>query len=393
MKYILACTVVLTFLTDGSSFAQGQILDGPEKKAVLQELEGIQRALDPTHYQAEMRFKEFGGDTFEVRNFSINYRSNPNNPLYGYDYEIAEMRQSGDTFIIMALNKSFYRIITGKKMIIEDELPDDINLGSYFEYIRTSFIIRDGFEPFLNASSDEVSVADSNGNYYLQRRMNELAVRHLVIDKETRLPVMWSGVIQSPDFDLTQTTEIHLHFGKKTNTLPVTAFSLDEYLAKGYEFIVSVRDSPDKPPVERTLSPDQQNMILNFPFLLPDGDTVVIRNSPADYILLDFWYASCLPCLMAMPEVNALAKEYADAGLQVFGINCFDMGIKENLSVKMKDKNIQIPLLFGARDLIRSLGISSFPTYCLITPDREIEYINDGVEGVRHTMESIFDRN
>ncbi len=395
MRYIIVLIVLMSFIFNELSFAQDVTLHGQAKKAVLQELENIQKKIDPSHYQVEVLFKEFGGDTFEVRNFIINYRSNTNNPLYGYDYEIAELRQDTliDTLIMMAVNKSFYVIITGRKRITERELPDNIDLGSYFENIRSNFIINDVFQPFLNASLNEISVTDSNNNYYLHRKMNDLAVRNLVINKQTLLPSMWSSVIKDQDFELSQVQEIYFSFSQNINSLPTTAFSIEKYLSAGYELIVSRPDTSIKRSANRNISLDKQNVLLNYPFILPDGDTIIIQNSTAKYLLLDFWYASCLPCLKALPELNQLAETYSDEGLEIIAINCFDKGIKEMLATKMKDKNIQIPLLFASEDLIKSLGISSFPTYFFITQDRKLELINGGVEGVKNTIEKVFNRN
>lgn len=392
MMRILVYIILIVFIFSESSFAQGEALDGEAKDNVLQELEDILKRIDPGDYRVQQMFKEFGGDTFEVRHFIIKYRSNTNNPLYGYDYEIAELLNQ-DTFITMTQNKSLYVIFTENKIISESELPDHIDLGSYFENIRSSFIINDVFQPFLNGPSSQISVIDSNNNYYLNRRMNDLAVRHLVINKQTRLPSMWSSIIKSQDFDLAQTLEVHFEFSQKMNSLPADAISIAKYLAAGYEFIVSAPDTSAKLPIDHTISFDKQNVLLNYPFFLPEDDTVRIRNSTAEYILLDFWYASCLPCLKALPELNNLAEQYVESGLVVLGINCFDKGIKEKLALKMRDKGIYIPLLFGSKELINMLGITRFPTYYLIHPDRKFELVYGGIEGVKQTIERIFKRD
>lgn len=392
MNRIAVFTVLIPFLLNGSSFAQGKILDAASKASLLPELENIHDRVDPGHYQVKMLFKEFGGDTFEVKSFTVNYRSNANNPLYGYDYEIAELRNQ-DTLIIMALDSLFYIVITGIRKMSKSELPDKIDYGSYFENMRSNYIINEVFMPFLNASPHELSVIDSNGNYYLHRKMNDFAVRHLVINKETLLPIMWSSVIKSQDFDLTQTLEIHFDFGANINVLPASAFSIDKYLSAGYELIISKHDTSVKNPVEYTISSDKQNLLFNYPFISPEEDTIMIQNRTAKYIILDFWYASCLPCLKALPELNHLAQSYPDAELEILGINCFDKGIKDNLANKMKEKNIEIPLLFGSQDLIKALEISSFPTYYLITPDGKLELIKGGIEGVKQTIDKIFNRN
>jgi hypothetical protein len=114
--------------------------------------------------------------------------------------------------------------------------------------------------------------------------------------------------------------------------------------------------------------------------------------SSTPYILLDFWYASCYACLQAMPFVNQLYNHYADQGLEVIGINCFDKGISSNLTSRMRERNITMPLLFGSRDLVESLEMSDFPSYILVTPDRKVEYIQGYVDELKKVLESIFDK-
>lgn len=392
MNRIIIVSAFLVAAIIRSSSAQSNALNEADKKTVLQELGNSLAHLDTSHYRADMHFKEFGGDTFEIRKFIINYRSNPNNPLYGYDYEIAELGNQG-IFTIMTLDHSLFIIINENKFISEQKLPDQIDMGSYFENIRSSFIIEDVYLPFLNVPSNEVTIIDSNNCYYLHREMNDLAVRILEVNKHTLLPKMWSSIISNRDFDLKQTKEVYFHFDPNISALPTTAFSIEQYLSDGYEHIVSKPDTSIKSPFDKTIALEQQNLLLHYPFILPEGDTIIIQDNNAKYILLDFWYASCFPCLKAMPELNHLAELYSEADLDILAINCFDLGIKNNLALRMREKNIRIPLLFGSNDLIKSLSLSSFPTYYLITPDRKVEVISGGIEGVRITLDSLFKRD
>jgi thiol-disulfide isomerase/thioredoxin len=122
------------------------------------------------------------------------------------------------------------------------------------------------------------------------------------------------------------------------------------------------------------------------------GDTVSIAYYNTGYILLDFWYSSCEPCLKALPEINQMAKDYSEEGLTVMGINCIDKAISASLAAKLRAKNITIPLLFGGRDLLQSLKMNAFPTYILITPDRKVEVLWGSVEEVKSVVEAIFEK-
>src|SRR5690606_26165661 len=145
------------------------------------------------------------------------------------------------------------------------------------------------------------------------------------------------------------TLEVYFNFNEDFNALPATAFSIERYLTAGYEHIVHAPDTSAKSVQisdDYSITLENQDLLLNYPFILPEGDTTIIKTKSGKYILLDFWYASCRPCLQALPKLNSLAEQYAENGLVVLGINCFDKGIKENLALKMRDKGIHIPLLF-----------------------------------------------
>lgn len=53
-----------------------------------------------------------------------------------------------------------------------------------------------------------------------------------------------------------------------------------------------------------------------------DGNTIDLsKHLGKDVILLDFWATWCKPCLMAMPEVQQVAKEFKDRGLVFYAVN------------------------------------------------------------------------
>ncbi|MCI0333627.1 MAG: TlpA family protein disulfide reductase [Planctomycetes bacterium] len=54
----------------------------------------------------------------------------------------------------------------------------------------------------------------------------------------------------------------------------------------------------------------------------PDGGTIDLnKHLGKDVIMLDFWATWCGPCIMAMPEVAGIAKEFKDRGLVFYAVN------------------------------------------------------------------------
>ncbi len=54
------------------------------------------------------------------------------------------------------------------------------------------------------------------------------------------------------------------------------------------------------------------------------GEDVDLADWRGDVVVLNTWYAACPPCRAEAPDLVAFAEDYADAGVQVLGINSTD---------------------------------------------------------------------
>src|SRR5688572_5118904 len=98
----------MSFLGIEISYTQSTL--NHDSSRVMQQIINNLSSIKTLHYKAQMRFREMGGDTFEIRNFSIKYRVNPDNPLYGYDWEVTEHLGTGYTFTILVTHETLYSI-------------------------------------------------------------------------------------------------------------------------------------------------------------------------------------------------------------------------------------------------------------------------------------------
>lgn len=51
------------------------------------------------------------------------------------------------------------------------------------------------------------------------------------------------------------------------------------------------------------------------------GEDVALAEARGDVVVLNFWYAACPPCRAEAPDLNAFARDYADRGVRVLGVN------------------------------------------------------------------------
>jgi len=337
-----------------------------------------------------MLFKEVGVETFEERKFLVSYKSNNNNPLYGYDFQITELLEGGDSLTIMVTERALYYIFNRNKIISHLALPTVVDLGSTIEYLRYALIFDEVFKPFINGNFENITLLDSLDHYHLILKKGELVTQEIVLVKNLLLPLKYFEAIRDPNFNFTQKTEINFSFEENFNVLPESVFSTDYYLSKGYK-INHVHSSVDAPLTDnQVFSEEQQHLLLSYPLIFANGDTIRIQDYFPNYVLLDFWFASCRPCLNALPELNDLNESYAKYGLKIIGVNCLDMASRANVVEMIQKQNILLPLLFGPRNLTETLGITTYPSYYLISPNGQIELIHGGTEAVSKIIEERF---
>jgi thiol-disulfide isomerase/thioredoxin len=307
--------------------------------------------------------------------------------LYGYDWEISEHKE-GYTLTFMILPSSWYRIHSGTHGIFYQSLLEPFEPGSFFWTMRDYLILDEVFAPFRDVSVIELSVVDSADCYYITRQLNDQAIRELVVQKDTYRVLRSTSRIIEKALCMVQIISMDFIYDNGI-TLADSAFAPEYYVAKGYQLNIAEHDVA---PVETTPLPEVNyaNILLNYPLVGEGDDTTRLLDFKGKYLLLDFWYASCLPCLRAMPEIQELAKQYPE--VQLLGVNCYDLDIRTNLTTRLREKQIEIPLLYASRDLVNVLGITSFPTYLMVTPDQNVRYMSGGVEGVGIALAEVFGR-
>ncbi len=363
--------------------------------STTQALEKISTAIDqhsPLIYAARMRFKQMGGDTVEIRDFTVGYQTNDENRMYGYDWLVTETIDSEYEYTWLSTTEFLYNVNGIMQTILAIPYAEQIDLGSYPEYLRHSLILKEAIISFYTHDPNDIILTDADDSFTLTLPVYSLATSNLTVDKDSYLPLKVITEIEDGALGLTQITEVAFNYETSQERKTDDAFSIAPRLNDGYDLLHFESTSHEEPAPVKTLTAEDIAMLRHYPLATSDGDTMLIASLGTDYILLDFWFSSCRPCLNALPAINQISTEYADKGLTVVGINCFDLGIKETLTDKLRAKHIDLMFLFGARDLTQSLGINSFPTYLLIKPDLTIEFINGGTEGVKEVLGDLLEK-
>jgi peroxiredoxin len=94
-------------------------------------------------------------------------------------------------------------------------------------------------------------------------------------------------------------------------------------------------------------------------------------------ILLDFWATWCGPCVEAMPQVDAVAKQYANKGLVFFAVNSGE----DVATVKsfLESKKMEVPVAMDEKNTVGPMyQVSGIPQTLLIGKDGKVQVVHVG---------------
>ena len=102
----------------------------------------------------------------------------------------------------------------------------------------------------------------------------------------------------------------------------------------------------------------------NFELENISGETVSLEDLSGKIVLLDFWATWCTPCVVVMPILENLQKEFPE-NLVVLGINFQEP--KEAILDFLKEKDLSVKSLMDPEALVaKTYQVNALPTQILI---------------------------
>jgi thioredoxin-related protein len=131
------------------------------------------------------------------------------------------------------------------------------------------------------------------------------------------------------------------------------------------------------------LQEESKDSLTHFPrFLLPDTSGR-LKEISASYVLVDFWYKACAPCLANMKNLDKLHYK----NLEIVTINIRD-NIQDPDVQKVISKH-QFTFLFNGNNLAKQLNVTAYPTMFLYDKNRNILYKHIGFGNMAELEEVI----
>jgi thiol-disulfide isomerase/thioredoxin len=117
----------------------------------------------------------------------------------------------------------------------------------------------------------------------------------------------------------------------------------------------------------------------------PPFKTVDLNEEPIDLaallgkkvVLLDFWATWCGPCIQAMPQIDEVAKKFADRGLVFYAVNVAEDAetVKEFFKTSGLEPPVAMDLDGNIAQLYQATGI---PQTVLIGKDGKVQVVHVG---------------
>ena len=118
------------------------------------------------------------------------------------------------------------------------------------------------------------------------------------------------------------------------------------------------------------LATDEGKPAPAFALKTLDGKSVTLNDFRGKVVLLDFWGTFCMPCVKALPELQALHAKYADRGFAVVG-----MTVDERLPMVKKATSaakVTYPILQATPKEWSAYKVNALPSLVLVGRDGKI---------------------
>jgi peroxiredoxin len=117
-------------------------------------------------------------------------------------------------------------------------------------------------------------------------------------------------------------------------------------------------------------------------FSLPSlkGATVTLASLKGKVVLIDFWAQWCEPCKKELPQLDRLAREYAQKGVVIVAVNIDKQ--RENAERMVKQLGVSLPVLLDpAGSVAGTYDLPKMPTSFVVDKKGIIRYVNEGFDG------------
>ncbi len=110
----------------------------------------------------------------------------------------------------------------------------------------------------------------------------------------------------------------------------------------------------------------------DFQLDMLDGTKFVLAENRANVLVLDFWASWCGPCRQAMPQVDKVAREFADQGVKLVAVNLAET--PDQVRAALAQLQLDMPVALDRQGRVaEQYGASAIPQTVIISRDGVVQ--------------------
>ncbi len=94
------------------------------------------------------------------------------------------------------------------------------------------------------------------------------------------------------------------------------------------------------------------------------GNLITSENTKGKIVVLNFWFTTCKPCIMEIPELNAIYEKYKNNKDVVFASITFNT--QKEIDAFLLKHPLKYPIIPNSEAVINTFNINSYPTNIVI---------------------------
>ncbi len=120
------------------------------------------------------------------------------------------------------------------------------------------------------------------------------------------------------------------------------------------------------------------SLVGNFVLKDSSGKSIQLGEISSDYILLDFWFSSCKPCIESFPSLINLYKGYSRTKFEIIGLSVDREKLKPQWKKAILKNQLPWINLLDSESAVsyRTFSLENSPTQILLARQRSIVKVN-----------------
>lgn len=99
------------------------------------------------------------------------------------------------------------------------------------------------------------------------------------------------------------------------------------------------------------------------------------------FVIIDFWYRDCFPCIQAIPKITKMRKMYDENQVVIMGLNPMDgqSADREKLAEFVEINNMNYPTVLIDRSVAKEYSVKAYPTFYVLDRNHTIIFAEVGL--------------